>query len=183
MARIAFSKYVLVNDPDLTPMRMVMYYSGAGRFKQLSPIGNFNVYDVQSIESQELKYAFNNWDDVKLDTLDVWAEVPASALDSNVPDGFPDRLIYDDEGVAIGIKTWLERSNSIIKHDDALSAVMSMSPKDSFDNNLVNGNTRAVVKQFLDLVDGLANRTIDHCHSGKDIAVIKAVYNPPVEEE
>ena len=184
MAIVGLSKDLLVNDPDLTPMRMLIYWQGQGRFKAKPELAlpQWNAYDVQNIDSSELKWMWNNWDDAKAQYLDVWAEVPAGALDADVPVGFPDRDIFDEDGNIIGTKTWRERSNYIIKHDDATSAVMSMSPKDSNGNNLTGQNTHDVVKLFLDTVDGLASRTINNCYSGAtDIATIKATYNPPEE--
>ena len=80
-------------------------------------------------------------------------------------------------------KSWAERCNYIVKHDDPTRAILSMSPKDSNDNNLANGNTASEVKAFMDLVNGLSGYTIDNIYSGADIQTIKALYLPPPVEE
>ena len=177
MAQVYLSKDILVDPADTQPMQMVWYWFLIGRFKRLPPVGQGALLDIQNLDSQELKWIWNHWDDAKAAFLDVWAELPSSVLTTDVPALFPDSEVYDENGDFLRYKTWEERSNYIVKHDDPTSIVMSMSPKDSNNNNIATVNTYDVVKLFLDYVDGRADRTIDNCYSGAtDLAAIRATY-------
>ena len=178
-ARIGVTKNFYINDTQA--FRTIQWYEDTGRFVPQGVIGGFATFDVFQIQTDELKYIYNNWTDMRADRMDIWAEVPSAALDNNVPVGFPDRIKYDAEGVAIGIKTWRERSNYIVKHDDPTKAIVSMSPRDSNYNNLASGNTSQNVKDFMDLIIGLTGYTIDNIYSGAGIQGIKATYLPPEE--
>ena len=178
-AEIGVTKTFYINDTEA--FRTIQWYEATGRFVPKGVQGGFAVFDVFQVQTGELKFMYANWSEIRVQKLDVWAVVPASALNSNVPAGFSDRLNYDENGDPVSIKTWAERSNYIIKHDDPSTAIISMSPKDANNNNLASGNTAAMVKQFIDLVVGIGD--IDDIYSGTGIQSIKAVYLPPVIEE
>jgi len=178
-AEIGVTKTFYLTDTET--FRLIQWYEATGRFVPKGVQGGFAVFSVFQVQTGEIKYFYANWDNLRAQKMDIWAVVPASALDTNVPSGFSDRLNYDENGDPVGIKTWAERSNYVIKHDDPTTAILSMSPKDANNNNLASGNTAAMVKQFIDLVVGIGD--IDDIYSGSGIQGIKAIYLPPAVEE
>ena len=87
-ARIGITKNFYITDTQA--FRQIQWYEDTGRFVPKGVIGGFATFDVFQIQTDELKYIYDNWTDMRADRMDIWAEIPSGALNNNVPVGFPD---------------------------------------------------------------------------------------------
>ena len=123
MARLGIKKdFYFSND---TAFKTIRWFDDTGRFIPIGIINGLASFKVENLRNVELNFIHTNWGDMMFDSANIVGEVPATAINSLVPIGFPGDTKPDPENEGEVIRAnWVDTHVTIIKHDDPTKALV-----------------------------------------------------------